>query len=78
MEEAVGTPARPARQTTMFRWMSAEGHHDNLHVAALNPGSGKLRLSVTRQKGRGFGVEVTGPGGYRRAIRLTSRLKLKK
>ena len=78
MQEAVGTPARPARQTTMFRWMSAEGYHDNLHVTALNPGSGRLRLAVTREKGSGFGVKVTGPGGYRCAIRLTSSLKLKK
>jgi hypothetical protein len=78
MQESLGTPSTPLPQTTIFRWMSAEAHQENLHVAALNPGSKKLTLAIRREKGKGFAIEVTGAKGCRRSIRLTSKLKLKK
>jgi len=79
LQESRGMPSQPSvKQTTIFRWMSADRYHDNLHVAALNPGSKKLGLAIRREKAKGYGVEVTGAGGYRRTIGLTPTLKLKR
>jgi len=51
---------------------------DNLHVTALNPGSDKLGLKVSKETDGGFVIEVSGADGYRRTIRVTPELKLKK
>jgi hypothetical protein len=78
MQESLGMPTIPGRQTTIFRWMSAKGYQDNLHVAALNPGSKKLGLTVRRDRGKGYAIEVAGADGCRRTIRLSAALKLMK
>jgi len=78
MQQSLGMPTVPGPQTTIFRWMSADGYHDNLQVAALNPGGKKLGLAIRREKAKGYAVEVTGAGGYRRTIRLSPALKLKR
>ena len=77
MQESLGMPTSPHEQTRLFRWMSPAGQ-DNLHVTALNPGDEKLGLELSKESDSGFAVKVTGASGYRRTIRLTSELKLKK
>lgn len=78
LQESRGMPSQPSvKQSTIFRWMSAERYHDNLHATALNPGGKKLGLAIRRDKAKGYSVEVTGAGGYRRTIGLTSTLKLR-
>ena len=79
LQESRGMPSQPSvKQTTIFRWMSADRYHDNLQVAVLNPGSKKLGLEICQEKTNGYRVEVTGADGYRRTIGLTSALKLKR
>jgi len=78
LQQSRGMPSQPSmKQTTIFRWMGREASSDNLHVTALNPGNKKLSLAIRRDKANGYRVEVTGAGGYRRTIGLTSALKLK-
>ena len=78
LQESRGMPSQSSmKQTTIFRWMGKEATHDNLHVTALNPGNKKLGLAIRRDKAKGYSVEVTGAGGYRRTIGLTPTLKLK-
>ena len=78
MQESLGMPTVPGPQTTIFRWMSADGYHDNMHATALNPGGKKLGLTIRREKAKGYAVDVTGAGGYRRTIRLSPPLRLKR
>ncbi len=76
MQESFGMPATPQEQTKIFRWISPLAG-DNLHVAALNPGSEKLNLNLKKLSDGGYAIEVKGPEGYQRTIELTSNLKLK-
>lgn len=79
MQESLGMPSQPGvRQTTIYRWMDKQAVHDNLHVVALNPGSKKLGLAVSREKDAGYAIEVAGADGYRRIVRVAPTLKLKK
>ncbi len=77
MQESLGMPASPKEQTSIFRWMSPGGQ-DNLHVTAMNPGSEKLGLELSKESDGGFAIKVSGASGYQRTIRLTAELKLKK
>lgn len=77
MQESLGMPASPKEQTRIFRWMSPTGQ-DNLHVTAMNPGSEKLGLELSKESDGGFAIKVSGASGYQRTIRLTAELKLKK
>ncbi|MBT3294397.1 MAG: hypothetical protein HN919_10590 [Verrucomicrobia bacterium] len=78
MQQAVGMPSNPSiKATTIYRWMDAQPVHDNLHVVALNPGSRKLGLKLSKEKGNVCVIEVTKQDGTRREIRLSSKLKLK-
>ena len=78
MQEAKGTPFLPHEQTSIIRWMSAQSYRDNLMVTALNPGRTKLRVGITQEKHKGFTIDITGPEGYSRTIRIGSSLKLKR
>jgi len=79
MQNALGMPSQPGvKQTTIYRWMSADAYRDNLHVAALTPGSKKLGLAVSREGRGACAIEVTGADGYRRTVRVSPVLKLKK
>ena len=78
MQESSGMPTSPQRQTHIFRWMTARPSRGNLQVTALNPGAEKLGLKLSREKDGTFAVEVKGADGYRRTVRVTSRLELKK
>lgn len=77
MQQALGMPVGPQEQTTIFRWMSPEAK-DNLHVTALNPGTEKLGLKLSKESNGGFAIEVSSADGYSRTIRVTDALKLKK
>jgi hypothetical protein len=77
MQESLGMPVSPQEQTRIFRWTSPL-EKENLHVAAMNPGSEKLELELSREKDGGYAIEVSGSDGYRRTIRVTPELKLKK
>ena len=44
----------------------------------LNPGRTKLKVGITQEKNRGFTIDIAGPEGYRRTLRISSSLKLKK
>lgn len=77
MQESAGMPAQPTvPRTTIFRWMGTTSAQDNLQVAALNPGSGKLRIKLGKEKNGNYTIEVTKPGGTARVIRLTEQLDL--
>jgi len=87
MQESRGMPISLKEQTQIFRWMTPgqeeydkldKNPRDNLHVTALNPGSDKLGLKVSKETDGGFVIEVSGASGYQRTIRLTAELKLKK
>ena len=77
MMESLGMPTSQEEQTRIFRWISPVGQ-ENLHVAALNPGDEKLGLELSKEPDGGFAINVSGASGYRRTIRLTAELKLKK
>jgi len=77
LQESRGLPAGPVKQTQILRWLSNRGR-DNLHVTALNPGSEKLGLKLATEADGGYAVTVTGAGGYRRTVRVTPKLELKK
>jgi len=77
MQESLGMPTTPREQTSIFRWMS-DGEKDSFHVTALNPGNEKLGLKLSKEPDGGYAIEVTGADDYRRTIRVTSNLKLKK
>jgi len=78
MQESKGMPTSPQKQTHIFRWITALPSWNNIQVTALNPGSEKLGLKVSRQQDGCFAVEVSGSGGSRRTIRVTRKLELKK
>jgi hypothetical protein len=78
LQTSRGMPSQPHVQaTTIYRWMGAAAAHDNLQVAALNPGSKKLGLSVTKEKGNTSVIEVIEPDGKIRRIRLGPTLTLR-
>ena len=76
MQESRGMSPILGRQTQIFRWMSNLGNK-SLHVTALNPGSEKLGLEVTKEKDGGYAINVKGAEEYQRTIRVTRNLKLK-
>ncbi len=77
MQKSTGMPVLNQEQTKIFRWISPV-EKDNLHVTALNPGTEKLRLKLSKEGEDGFAIEVSGEEGYKRTIHITSELKLKK
>jgi hypothetical protein len=77
MQESRGMPTSPGKQTHIIRWMSKRSSRDSLQVTALNPGSEKLGLELSKEADGGFAIKVSGPNGYRRTVRVTNRLKLK-
>lgn len=77
MQESRGMPSSPREQTTIFRWMSQKTSRTSLQVTALNPGEEKLTLALNKEKGDGFSIQISGPDGYQRTVRLTRTLKLK-
>ena len=78
LQESRGMPSGPAEQTSIFRWMSTEQFQDNVLVTALNPGGKRLGVKVHRDTRRGYAVDVSGPNGYGRTIRVSAELKLRK
>jgi hypothetical protein len=77
MQESIGMPTLPQKQTSVFRWMSADRYLDNVMVASLSPGARKLRLAARRGKAGTVAIDVAGPKGYRRTIRVGEELGLK-
>jgi hypothetical protein len=78
LTQATGMPSQPAvKPTTIYRWTCAEASPDNLQVAAINPGSKKLGLTVSKEKGNGCVIAVTEPDGNIRKIRLGPKLTLR-
>jgi len=84
LQESRGMPTSSQKQTRIFRWMSPTRAFETLpdqsgfHVTALNPGSEKLELKLSKEMNGGYAIEVSGKDGYQRTIRVTSKLKLKK
>ena len=76
IQESLGMPTTPAKQTQIFRWMSPK-NGGALHVTAMNPGSEKLGLKLSKDKDGGFTIEVTGADGYKRTVKVTNNLELK-
>lgn len=77
LQDGIGMPSQPTvPRTVIFRWMGAKAGHDNLNVAALNPGGKKLGLKLSRAKDGIYLIEVKGSGGKTRRIRITSDLEL--
>lgn len=74
LQQSRGMPTRPGKQSHIFRWMSTSG---STHVTALNPGSEKLGLKLSKGKDGGFDIEVSGKDGYKRTVKVTSKLELK-
>jgi len=74
MQRASGMPENTAEQTKIIRWLSTQRSPESLHVTALNPGSEKLSLKVSKDMA-GFAIEITGSKPAR-TIRLTRDLKL--
>jgi hypothetical protein len=76
--EAVGMPPNPnIDKAKIFRCMDMDAVNENLHVVALNPGSQKLGLKISKEKGRNFVIEVAKPNGKKSKIKVTSKLKLR-
>jgi len=78
MQESRGMPSGPAEQTSIFRWMSTEQFQENVLVTALNPGGKRLGVKVRHDTRKGYAVDVSGPNGYGRTIRVSAELKLRK
>lgn len=77
LQKSRGMPPQPrVPQTTIFRWMSKKARHDNLHVAALNPGTEKLDLELRKEKSENYVITVTKPDGSKRKIRIAPELRL--
>jgi hypothetical protein len=74
MQESTGMPVKADRQTHIFRWISPETT-DNLHVTALNPGNGKIMLTLDKEVDGSFVIHLSTEDGYKRTIYLTSDLK---
>ncbi len=77
MQESLGMPVSPQEQTRIIRWISPDDPF-GLHVTALSPGEDKLDLKLSNDHDGGYAIEVSGRDGYRRTIRVTPELKLKK
>jgi len=78
IQQSRGMPPLPkGEQTTIFRWMGKERLADNLHVTALNPGSKKLGLKLSKIKGGNYQINVTNPSGNNRRITVTPMLNVK-
>lgn len=78
MQEGLGMPSLPGEQTRIIRWMSAARGNDLFHVTALNPGSRRLGLKISRENRGGLAIEVSGAGDTSQTIHVSSILKLKK
>lgn len=77
IQESRGMPTVPQQQTRIVRWIGNGVSHNSLQVTALNPGSEKLGLQLSKDKGGGFVIAVSGQDGYQRNIRVTPSLELK-
>ena len=83
MQESLGMPTTPQKQTRIFRWISPAAEENNpeennLHVTAMNPGSEEFGLRLSKETDGGYAIEVDGENGYQRTIRITRELKLKR
>jgi hypothetical protein len=75
--EAAGLPPNPSVQVAkIYRCMDKSAVNDNLHVVALNPGTRKLGLKLSRSKDGIYVIEVSEPGGRKRRIRVDRLLQL--
>ena len=77
IQESRGLPSLPRKQTQILRWMSAKSSNDQLQVTALNPGSEKLKIAISKSKSGGFTIQVTDANGKSRNIEISSDLQLK-
>lgn len=78
IKQAVGMPANPSvESSTIYRFMDMGEVNDNLHVIAMNPGREKLGITLSKDKGNIYVIEITKPGGKPRKIRLSSQLRLR-
>jgi hypothetical protein len=75
MQESRGMPSGPAEQTRIIRWMSTEQFQDNVLVTALHPGGKRLGVKVRHDSPKGYAIDLSGPEGYERSIRISSNLK---
>jgi hypothetical protein len=76
IQESRGMPTAPQAQTRIIRWIGMGASRNSLQVTALNPGSETLGLALSKGKGGGYVIEVSGADGYQRTIRVTRSLKL--
>lgn len=76
IQTSAGMPTYPDEQSTIYRWITAERKNDNVLVTALNPGTKKLKLKLSRETRGSVAIEVTEPGGKTRRIRVSKELKL--
>jgi hypothetical protein len=76
--EGVGLPPNPSTPAAkMYRCMDMGEVNDNLHVVAMNPGSKKLGIKLSKEKGNIYVIEITKPGGKKRKVRVSSQLRLR-
>jgi len=74
LQQSLGMPSSPnTPQSTILRWMSAEGSNDLMMVSAMNPGAKKLGLELSC-KGSVYSIKVSHPGGTRQTLLLNSDL----
>jgi len=76
LQQSRGMPTFAAGQTTILRWMNDDRRGGTLHITALNPGSEKLDLELSKDEA-GFVIKVSGGEGKLRIVRLTRDLKLR-
>ncbi len=76
MQQSRGMPSTPQEQTKIICWMNNGPAKDSLSVTAMNPGTNKLPLKLTKDEG-GYVIEVTNEDKVVRTIRLTRDLKLR-
>jgi hypothetical protein len=76
MQHSRGMPLSPREQTKIIRWMTKGNSRNSLHVAALNPGNEKLKVSLSKDDA-GFAIKVSGKGVKSRTILLTPKLMLR-
>ncbi len=75
MQQSRGTPCTPREQTKILRWMNTGPVKDSLTVTAMNPGTEKLQVKLSKDD-TGYVIEVSGKGITSRTIRVTRDLKL--
>ncbi len=76
LQTSSGMPTYVEKQSTIYRWITADRKNDNVLVSALNPGSGKLGLALVRETGGIVHIEVSEPGRKKRVIRVSRQLEL--